>query len=940
MSDKTVNVPSTPQTEEVLSEEITNKEETEKQSIAEHEESEPHESVIDYAKNTVNSFLSMYGYDERVTTESLSNIKSEPISPSKDYAQVTSEASNSTIRTEDKVAILSKTATVTPLRNCSSTSTKVDSESILVGVNSTRNLDGAPRKPITPYMRYRNMIFQEIKHKYPGCSPYDLACLISSKWSMLTDSERQVWEEQYEEDMKKYNENLKTYYAHPNLKRDWMQEKKTPEPQSPAQTRANTQEESRYNGRSGLCNWCKHFASLQEFSSVLEGREIYCSGLCSEKCFIEAAQQICSVESGNNKVRYIGSDLPHEEPLNQVQPIASVTSSSSHSSSSSSSFNWDVYLAETNATVAPWTYFNHSRNPPANNFTVGMKLESCSHSKATNVKSLATVKEVCGARILLHFDGTHSNLDVWKLCDSADIFPAGWREGSKLRAPIGYKFEEKHYGKFYSASLQNATIAPSNLFHKEPTGPLENYFSIGMKLEAVVKQTPHIIRVATVVDVDRHEIKIEFAGYKGVGYWCGYKCRDIFPAGWCLRTGHPLQPPGTKVDRLHLISSRESSTPPLESTSSGNRSQSGSPFQTTSVAPQRETTWKDKAASTNNVEVFINRDCYCGPYLEAQKLFALPKVYRGNIVKVLKNVLEDTIKCASDSKTVFGFLKPGRGNCVITAACDGVTYQCCLNNIDRVSKFWTVLEQFSDNLRCCQNLFSSTKFFSACSRCVSTHSSLGPGKRSSSNLYGYSSHSGDVARGNRGESSSASFDNYYKSSPRSERGGYVTPAYSVYSSSRLENELARMQPINLSRHDSVFERTRPEVVMETKEGQNSLIESGRRDSYLDPEKEDVNVDGLDDTEPVLKKKKVTNMAGGVEISSAPKTWSIDDVTAFLQQTDLKDYIEKFKENEIDGKALLLLQRDLILTHMGFKLGPAVKLLDLIAELRTAQEKYS
>lgn len=48
MSDKTVNatLPSTPQTEEVLSEEITSKVETEKQSIAEHEESEPHESVI------------------------------------------------------------------------------------------------------------------------------------------------------------------------------------------------------------------------------------------------------------------------------------------------------------------------------------------------------------------------------------------------------------------------------------------------------------------------------------------------------------------------------------------------------------------------------------------------------------------------------------------------------------------------------------------------------------------------------------------------------------------------------------------------------------------------------------------------------------------------------------------------------------------------------
>lgn len=36
-------------------------------------------------------------------------------------------------------------------------------------------------------------VFEEIKHKYPGCSPYDLACLISSKWSMLTDSERKVY---------------------------------------------------------------------------------------------------------------------------------------------------------------------------------------------------------------------------------------------------------------------------------------------------------------------------------------------------------------------------------------------------------------------------------------------------------------------------------------------------------------------------------------------------------------------------------------------------------------------------------------------------------------------------------------------------------------------------------------------------------------------------
>lgn len=60
---------------------------------------------------------------------------------------------------------------------------------------------------------------------------------------------------------------------------------------------------------------------------------------------------------------------------------------------------------------------------------------------------------------------------------------------------------------------------------------------------------------------------------------------------------------------------------------------------------------------------------------------------------------------------------------------------------------------------------------------------------------------------------------------------------------------------------------------------------------------------------------------------------------FIAKTDLKETMEKFRDNEIDGKALLLLKRDLVLSHMGFKLGPAVKLLDVIDELRIVQEKF-
>jgi len=37
----------------------------------------------------------------------------------------------------------------------------------------------------------------------------------------------------------------------------------------------------------------------------------------------------------------------------------------------------------------------------------------------------------------------------------------------------------------------------------------------------------------------------------------------------------------------------------------------------------------------------------------------------------------------------------------------------------------------------------------------------------------------------------------------------------------------------------------------------------------------------------------------------------------------------FTENEIDGKAFILLTKDILLKHMGFKIGPYLKIADLI-----------
>lgn len=120
-------------------------------------------------------------------------------------------------------------------------------------------------------------------------------------------------------------------------------------------------------------------------------------------------------------------------------------------------------------------------------------------------------------------------------------------------------FEDVFLSSVKTAMSHNASRAPSN--QRRLHG-----FQVNHKLEAVDRRNPMLIRVATVTETEDCRVKVRgrpaasllLAGaltrcvclqihYDGwsqqFDIWCDSDNSDLHPAGWCQRTGHPLEPP-------------------------------------------------------------------------------------------------------------------------------------------------------------------------------------------------------------------------------------------------------------------------------------------------------------------------------------------------------------------------------------------------------------
>uniref|UniRef100_A0AAR2L9Q8 SAM domain-containing protein n=1 Tax=Pygocentrus nattereri TaxID=42514 RepID=A0AAR2L9Q8_PYGNA len=200
-------------------------------------------------------------------------------------------------------------------------------------------------------------------------------------------------------------------------------------------------------------------------------------------------------------------------------------------------FNWETYLEACNAQAAPKNLFK-SQNSVS--FQVGMKLEAVDRKNPCLV-CVATVADIVDNRFLVHFDNWDDTYDYWCDASSPHIHPVGWCQdhGRPLTAPQGHPNPEHFVWEEYLED-NSASAVPSEAFcMRAPHG-----FQVNMKLEAVDRRNPMLIRVATIVDTEDYRVKVHFDGWHSkFDFWVDSDWPDLHPMGWCGKTGHPLEPP-------------------------------------------------------------------------------------------------------------------------------------------------------------------------------------------------------------------------------------------------------------------------------------------------------------------------------------------------------------------------------------------------------------
>lgn len=219
--------------------------------------------------------------------------------------------------------------------------------------------------------------------------------------------------------------------------------------------------------------------------------------------------------------------------------------------------DWKEFLVKrlSNARTLPSTFYNKISDSFKSRFRVGLNLEVVDKNRISQVK-VASINKIVGKRLYVrYYDSPPDDNGFWCHEDSPLIHPVGWATtvGHNLAAP------EEYMDRMNAARDQilepNEDDATMDLF--KTNFHFEEYylegkqtgFEEGMKLEAIDPLNLSSICVATVMSVLKFGyIMIRIDSYdpdvSGADWFCYHeKSPCIFPVGFCISNQITLTPP-------------------------------------------------------------------------------------------------------------------------------------------------------------------------------------------------------------------------------------------------------------------------------------------------------------------------------------------------------------------------------------------------------------
>ncbi|XP_071081791.1 scm-like with four MBT domains protein 1 [Haliotis cracherodii] len=634
-------------------------------------------------------------------------------------------------------------------------------------------------------------------------------------------------------------------------------------------------------------------------------------------------------------------------------------------------------LKMTQDQILPADIFKDQPEIPTHKFQKGWKIEAL-NPLSRNQICPATIIQIFNSRyFLVEIDSLerHSSKRVQFSChaNSPNIFPIHWCQckGLRLTHPAAWSKPDFSWSEYLAYC--NAQSAPDAMFDLTP--PVHE-FEKGMKLEAVNPDNQNQICAATITKIvdGLMWIHLDISMKIVASHIESIESQNLFPVGWCESNGYQLKPP-RKLGLKRPIQKRVAVVQPEIAEGPWNEENKSESYSQVKNGESGGSGWCPK--------IYFNHRCFSGPYLSKGRISELPKcVGPGPINLVMKEVLSMLINVAYKSCRVLreiqmeGSPNPNMHQQVLKAKYKGKSYRATVEICKSTSQLEEFCRQICIKLECCPNLISphlfTTECPEICSQLTKTKYTYYYGKKKKKVGRPPGGHTnledGPKKPGKRRKRKKINFVTKKVRTSQDENDDCIdddkdsvnsdtrtVDSTSTNGSKDKDLDLKQSQGLRIKRKYThhvpppsdirtrgaklpkySFERRTHKKIMLTSHhgsshhhGNSSIVTKSQSALGLGMNSKHGSGMSRKHQDSSVKKEEI------LRLEKNPLKWSLSDVVEFIKTTDCAHLARLFKEQEIDGQALLLLTLPTVQEHLDLKLGPAIKLCHHIERVKIA-----